>query len=184
MIYWTNWFQPIESPTKIGSSWFFNETKTIFDLKILLYWSHLNVLSPLNIARWYARVEFWKKIISNWSCSNNVFLCMSWWFIKLLLDTKYLPPKSHYMACYQVFSMKIFHRTGHIYMTSPHCVFSDDLQIKILSLYQWNTLSSINRWHIILLLSDHIYIAFHYCVLSADIQNQIFEANFYHTSHL
>ena len=131
MIFWTNWFQPIESPTKIDSSWFFNETKTIFDLKMLLYWSHLNVLSPLNIARWYARVEFWKKIISNWSCSNNVFLCMSWWFIKLLLDTKYLPPKSHYMACYQVFSMKILHHTGHIYMASPHCVFSDDLQIKI-----------------------------------------------------
>ena len=69
-----------------------------------------------------------KKMIFHWSCSNNISLCMPWWSIKLLLDAKYLPPKSHYKASHQVCSMKTLHHTGHIYMASPQCVFSDDLQ--------------------------------------------------------
>ena len=118
MIFWTIWFQPIESPTI-----FFNKTKTILGLNILLYWSHLNVFYSFSIASWYTKVEFWKQIISHWSCSNNSSLCMSWWFIKLLLDAKYLPPKSHYMASHQVCSMKTLHHTGHIYMAySPLCI--------------------------------------------------------------
>ena len=121
-------FNQLKAQQKLIHPWFFNKTKTILGLNFLLYWSHLNVFSPLSIASWYTKVEFWKQIIYHWSCSNNISLCMSWWLIKLLLDAKYLPPRSHCMASRQVFSMKTFHRTGHIYMASPHCVFSDDLQ--------------------------------------------------------
>ena len=63
------------------------------------------------------------KKTSHWSYSNDLSICISWWFMQLLLNTKYLPYRSHYMASQQCvfsgnllgnFPLKILHPTGHI----------------------------------------------------------------------
>ena len=125
---------------KYDKKWFIHEflIKTIIlGLKSLLYWLHLNVFFPLSILRRFTKVGFRKKKTSHWSYSNDLSICISWWFMQLLLNTKYLLYRSHYMTSQQCmlsvellgnFSVKILHYSSHIYKGSPHCVFSDDLQ--------------------------------------------------------
>ena len=121
---------------KMIHPWIFNKNNHSW-FKIFIILIAFKCLLSIEYSQKIYKSGLSKKNTSHWSYSNDLSICISWWFMQLLLNTKYLLYRSHYMTSQQCmlsvellgnFSVKILHYSSHIYKGSPHSVFSDDLQ--------------------------------------------------------